>query len=758
MPVFYKRQPISYSPKGEPLPNINSESLEWLDNLAAITNQLEKNPDATHAELGKALNIDRGKITVLLAIKACLDPVAIEKVRQAAQANPPYTLSFNSARALAGLKKKKVSDFHGSVHAALDVIFAQRLETRHIKALVEWMLSGKPASEFDPKAKPPETTEEITEPESEEENTKRNNTKKVETKTLGQRIGSGIDKIVSLLGSGSSKEPSGTSTHPGSQQAPKKVKASGHGFSKSLTAKEKKAALKWTKKLAKKAAKFSLKEVAKAEHEVCKKLAHAIVSSRSSSHSTSSRRSGRAHSRGSFRQGLITLFLTVLHAVVYVLLQFGLLWMVARIFVFPFLPWLKPLLEWPFRFAAHLALYDLPSWVWACAHNYLVPTLVIGMVLAIGLVFAWQAEPLRMTLISAALVYLIIHGRGWAVESAPWDKPIVSETPAVSVPTAVPEAVRSLHLGSSQLKTSNSKLSTHHSPPAAAYQPAVSFIPNPSSTKTLYDPKILELEIAAIPANSIIKDYIFQPDEGMPADLAVSRLQNLTDSDKYTMMIGSGKVKILSVIPSNTNFIIAYKSTDIFGVFGNSSGTMNIFLEDVKYIHINEIDHFSKPPINNGDGPGAQPDVKYQCTVVAKGAKYPLTIQCTTTDDLENLVSTLEYFIRHSRLARDAQPAGLPYPTQGIGFNNDRVVTLLWANSPMDKGGVNLGDHPWSVGKATTDQQSRKDLEAGLSTLPATLFVVSPAEWDKAQIAARQPGVGNAFQPKLRRVSLTQQS
>jgi len=731
MPVFYKRSPISYSPKGEPLPNINSESLEWLDNLAAITNQLEKNPDATHAELGKALNIDRGKITVLLAIKACLDPVAIEKVRQAAQANPPYTLSFNSARALAGLKKKKVSDFHGSVHAALDVIFAQRLETRHIKALVEWMLSGKPASEFDPKAKPPETTEEITEPESEEENTKRNNTKKVETKTLGQRIGSGIDKIVSLLGSGSSKEPSGTSTHPGSQQAPKKVKASGHGFSKSLTAKEKKAALKWTKKLAKKAAKFSLKEVAKAEHEVCKKLAHAIVSSRRSSHSTSSRRSGRAHSRGSFRQGLITLFLTVLHAVVYGLLQYGLLFMVATVFIFPFAPALKPLLEWPFRFAAHLALYDLPSWVWACAHNYLWPTLIIGLLLAIGLVFAWQAEPLRMSLISAALAYLIIHGRGWSYQSSLFSQTTASETQAVSTPSAVPEAVKLLKLRSAKLKHKSS-----NSIPVVAYQPAVSFIPSPSSAKTLYDPKILELEIAAIPANSIIKDYVFQPDEGMPADLAVSRLQDLTDEDKYAMMIGSGKVKILSVIPSNTNFTITYKSTDLFGLLGSSSGTMNIFLEDIKYIHINEIDHFSKPPINNGDRPGAQPDVKYQCTVVAKGAKYPLTIQCASTDDLENLVSTLEYFIRHSRLSHDAQPGGMPYPTQGLVLRDQNQVEKLWVGSPVGKAGLKLGDVIWSLDKNSQDQQDRKALESGLQALtpgPHNLYMVNPADFAQAQ-------------------------
>jgi hypothetical protein len=255
----------------------------------------------------------------------------------------------------------------------------------------------------------------------------------------------------------------------------------------------------------------------------------------------------------------------------------------------------------------------------------------------------------------------------------------------------------------------------------------------------------------------------------MPADLAVSRLQDLTDEDKYTMMIGGGKVKILSVAPSNTNFTITYKSTDLFGFLGNSPGAMNIFLEDIKYIHINEIDHFTKP--------GAQPDIRYQCTVVAKGAKYPLTIQCASTDDLENLVSTLEYFIRHSRLGRDAQPGGMPYPDQGIKFNSDLVVTLLWAKSPMAhagssmetaqlnrvaqpgasqqaKAGVNLGDHLWSAGKNTSEQQSRKDLEAGLQTLPATLFVVSSSEWDKAQMAARQPGSDNSFHPQLRKVYL----
>jgi len=767
--------------------NVKPTSLDWLDDLAALTAQQEKTPDASHKELAKALNTSRPTITLLLGIKPIFDQEAINKTRQAALAATPYILSLNSAKALAGLNGK-VTDLSIAVHAALNVILAHRLATKQIKSLVKWMKAGNSAESFDPKAKPPKDEET-----SESDNgangnnnrplaqpnlapqlvasvqvrsgsgkggkTKRGNSKKVKTQTFGQRIGSGIDKIVSFFGGGSPQSPAEAVEDSEAIATPQKSRKNKKG---------KGAVSHWLKKhgkkLAKKTAKFPLKEIVKVEHRICKKLAHAIVSSRRSSHSSSSRRSGRPRSRGSFRQGLITLFLTPLHGVVYVLLQYGFLFMVATVFIFPFFPALKPLLEWPFRFAAHLALYDLPSWVWACAHNYLVPTLVIGVVLAIGLVFAWQAEPLRMTLINAALVYLIIHGRGWAVEPAPWDKPIVSETPAVSALPAEAKPVRSSELGSSKLKSkaSNSSLRTANSMSVAAYQPAVSFIPSPSSTQTLYDPKILEQEIAAIPANSIIKDYVYQPDEGMPADLAVSRLQDLTDTDKYTMMIGSGKQKILSVIPSNTNFIITYKSTDPFNVFGNSSGTMNIFLEDVQYIHVNEIDHFSRPPTANAAGissfSGTQPDIKYQCTVVAKGEKYPLTIQCDSKDDLENLVSTLEYFIRHSRLGRDAQPGGLPFPTQGIRFNNDRVVTLLWANSPMDKGGMGLGDHLWSVGKNTSEQQSRKELEAALqgAAQGLVLYAVSPNEWEKAAIAARDPGSDNSFRPQLKKVSLPQ--
>jgi hypothetical protein len=230
----------------------------------------------------------------------------------------------------------------------------------------------------------------------------------------------------------------------------------------------------------------------------------------------------------------------------------------------------------------------------------------------------------------------------------------------------------------------------------------------------------------------------------MPADLAVSRLQDLTDADKYTMMIGSGKQKILSVNATTTNFIVNYKSSDVFGVFGDGSGQLNFFWEDVKYIHANEIDVETKTP-----------SVIYQCSLVVSDTKNPLTIQCATPEDLEHLVSTIEYFIRTSRLGHDTTLAGMPYSLQGLRLTNDGVVDKLWADSPADKAGLQLGDHLWSIGEATGDPQEKKDFEKGLSSLPVTVFVASDSDWNKASIA-KNSGMTTTFRPKLRQVSLGQ--
>jgi len=148
------------------------------------------------------------------------------------------------------------------------------------------------------------------------------------------------------------------------------------------------------------------------------------------------------------------------------------------------------------------------------------------------------------------------------------------------------------------------------------------------------------------------------------------------------------------------------------------------------------------------------PVTYFQISAIADGAKIPFTLQCSTKANLQHLVSALEYFIRNSRLGHDAQPGGLPYPTQGLRLNNNCVVDKLWADSPADKVDLTLGDHVWSVGKISDGQQSRGDIEKGL-TSSAILYVVSPAEWERALAASRVPGQALGFRPKLRKVVLT---
>jgi hypothetical protein len=128
---------------------LKKESLSWVDKLEKLRAQPS---DASRAELKEALNSVNSHITDLQNIGECLDPKAIEKVRQASQGNPPYILSLNSAKALTGLKGR-VTNLSNAVHAALDVTLTLRLAPKKIKNLVKWIISGKPASEFDPNLK-----------------------------------------------------------------------------------------------------------------------------------------------------------------------------------------------------------------------------------------------------------------------------------------------------------------------------------------------------------------------------------------------------------------------------------------------------------------------------------------------------------------------------------------------------------------------------------------------------------------------------
>ena|GEM_PF-1290132 len=663
---------------------LKPESLSWVDQMETLR---ALGPNASRADRKEALNVKESQITILNNLDDCFDPAAIEKVRQAAQANPPYILSSNSARALVWLKKNKVADLHGSVHAALDVILAHRLDTRHIKALVDWILSGKPAAEFNPETKP-------TAPSS----------KSPTAKAIGDLAGSSpnaIDPQLAKLfkqveestGEDKIKAQAKLVAYVAGQSAEGKEDSSAKPARGKKSSQSGEPSLFWEWMLG---VKFMSQLKAKA------------------------------------KKGELTT-----HEKLLILADKGLV---------------KPL-GWVFgNFGKLFKKMAIGLWhsVEEAAGKTVKKILAVVLPLLFIIAIVWAVLAFFHFAVISPLHWIeakVKSGFHWGGKS--------DEQPASSAPTPPPAVSSILPVQAVIHKVPQKKTEK----PVMAYQPSIAFntsdlSPTGGSTSpinngdkpatTLYDPKLLEQEIAALPKNCVVKAFPVLTDEGMPGDLAVSRMQGVTDPDKYTMKIGSGTEKIISINTTTTNLTINYKSTDPFNL--DSAGPLNFFWEDVLYIHTDEIEVEGKTPYKF-----------YQLSLVVSGSKVALTIQCASTDDLKHLVSTMEYFIRNSRLGHDTALAGMPYPTQGVRLTNGCLVNWLWADSPMAKAGVKLGDMVWSVEKNAGLPPEREKLEAQLGALtsgPHDLFLVSPADREKGLVLMNQTHTNN-FNPKRHKVLLT---
>ncbi len=754
----------------------------WFEDYLAMEEIKKNEPDTQNQELAALFEVDNKTVTQALKISGALNEAARALILGNSQKSPDsWQIASNTLLCLANLGDPQL------VEPALKVAIDKKMTAKTTKDLVEWVKTGNPPETYgsapkapkQPKPKPdsgipPDTLDKVAElaeqvgwakgrGEDPKPAQDRLNAYLGEIKTIPIPGSEPTVKVtspegLSLLGqafkglfkpsANSSEDMASTPVHT---PAAKAVGAKSKPFQIEL-----KPIIHWFKKISEKISKKTWREVFKIEHRICRKLAHEALPLHASSHS------GHSHHRsGSLSQGLMTLFLTILHWAVYMTLQFVLVWALVMWPVSRFVPGLKPWFEWPFRFVARLVIIDAPAWAWAWANvpGHLIPALIVGGLLLWGYLSAWKVQRARMLVLSLCLGLFYYYGRGWAESpmtgiSSPAETQQTSPLSAPSTPYA--NGLNNVPLAQPK-RVSRPVVSTQvpTSAPIMAYQPAVSFVPSASSSDstspinngdksatTLYDPKLLAQEIAALPKNCIVKSFPVLTDEGMPGDLAVSRIQGVTDPDKYTLIIDGDKKEIVNIATTTTNLIINCKSTDPLNF--NGSGPFNVFWEDVLYIHTDEIDIS-----------GENPSQHFHCTLIGSGAKNALTFQCNRADDLKHLVSALEYFIRNSRLGHDTALAGMPFPNQGLVLNNNCMVDKLWANSPMDKAGVTLGDHLWSIGKITSGQQRRNDLEAGLQSLPVTFFTVSLAEWERALTAARVPGQSNGFRPKLRKVILS---
>jgi hypothetical protein len=249
----------------------------------------------------------------------------------------------------------------------------------------------------------------------------------------------------------------------------------------------------------------------------------------------------------------------------------------------------------------------------------------------------------------------------------------------------------------------------------------------------------LDQELFPVSKDSVIKTHTFEPDTAMGSDMAYHLVMDLQSPDKYTVFCGRDKAAVKTITTGASQITLTMQIGLLSPLTGSS--TFNFYWADLKQLHCDVIESGLAK--------------KFQCSLVLAESKKPLTIQCDSAVDLERLVSALEFYIKLS--GHNAAPhTGLPYLNQGLRLNKDGVVTTLWADSPMAKAGLVLGDYLWSLEKYTEHQQSKSELEAGLQALtPGShiIFKVTDDGWKRA-LANKVTDDPDSFRPLRRKVSL----
>jgi hypothetical protein len=226
--------------------------------------------------------------------------------------------------------------------------------------------------------------------------------------------------------------------------------------------------------------------------------------------------------------------------------------------------------------------------------------------------------------------------------------------------------------------------------------------------------------------------------------MALRRLTDLTDTEKYTVHLGHDTPKVAAVLPTLSNCTVQFQA-GLGGLLGSAS-KLEFYWEDVKAIHCDTIQTYA----------GANPArVFYQCTLLVADGKKPLTVQCATAVNLDRFVSAVEYWLKASGKS-EAPVTGIPYINQGVKLDMTGKVTTLLAESPADKAGTKITDMVWSLEQDTHQAQRPADLEAALQSLTPgshALYLVNQADWTKAQNMINFSH-NYSFTPTRRKVSL----
>lgn len=577
-------------------------SLDWLDDIAAITAQREKTPSGSHADWANSLKLNRGYVSQLLALQPIFDPPTVEKIRQAA---PSFVFSYSRVKELSRLKGK-VEDFPNAGREVVEKTLAGHLTSVQIKDLVDKIIGVKP--------------------------------QKGSTDSIAQGTFERLGKRIDGWFGGSSTQPEEIGEEAGSVMEPAHPSHGPRHVASAQGAENNEPKEAETPKAATKTKPVKLWEVP---------------------------------------------FKIVGWLFKWFLLKPG-KWLETKI-----LKRVNAFLDHPGTFMKNLVVGTVQFIFWV----------VILCVLVWALRWGWDH-----------------YGRSYLSGYLPW--PFKGQTQvSQTVPPAQAENKPRVkkHSGSGHRgSTQNTKPNTQNSlNPFTSYNPAMGS-----------EVDSVQSEMESIPPNTEFFDFKMAPDSSMGADMATARLQDLQDTEKYSLKMGKDTKKIESIQIGPTGLTLAL-SGGLAGNFLGGGAKIAFYWEGVKALHAYKAVSLDE---------NSQDHTLYQLGRMASGLKKPLVIQCADPDEMERLVSAVEYWVRSARKGQNTPITGLPYLNQGMVLGEKNAVLTLWANSPACRADLRLEDEVWSLDRAAADQQSQSELEEGLNNLttgPHDLYLINPEQRNK---------------------------
>lgn|GEM_PF-2735440 len=701
--------------------------------LSTIIAHKESKPSASHAELAEDLKLHRPTVTNLLAIQPILDVPTLAMIRQASQESNPFTLSYKKACALAGLKGK-VADLPKAGQEALDMILSRRLAPRHIRALVKWIISGKPASEFDPKKVKNDEDEEG---------------EKVLTgnQTIGQRIDAAINALRGRRGvkaSNSGRLTSQNSTGKAHVRKPRgKQRALSSGFS----------AIKGFGKIGHWFLNLFWHWSFKWIHHFCRQWANWIVPLYKSGSSTRSKRSGRS--------GLNPISF-IGHWAVYFFLLVVCFTILASVLAKALGFLYAPLGHWVNEVALNLirlVFIQLP--LWGLDQALHTPALAYGLgVVLVILIFRLFRPSLNETVVLVIFLGLIWFTRGFwlpyvSLLSPKWANGERTER----VESAVPPAVTVLPKSTNPKPVVNRAVRKKSS--ASTLSPAVNAPAPPSSNPSPHlqawsaseEPlEAIQAETDILSKPCLIEEYAVPPDLDISPEMATRRDNDLTDPDRFSVFIGRDKQTVVSVTSTPSGLTITFQGGINLGALsggllgGAAKNSLEIYWEDLKSIQCNIIE------VKDDN-----PRTFYQLSMAGPEQKKAFSVQCASAVDFGHLASALEFWYRTAHKGVNAPIESMPYWGQGMNLEGENKVVMLWPNSPADKLGLRLGDYIWCLAPDQIREQDRTELERQLSELTPgehSLIVVKKENWKHGKITNKLDLHGY-FNPQRGPIQLT---